>query len=361
MASHISEDIIDRIKRKAQIVDVVSKFIKLRKVGTRYTGICPFHEDRHDGNFIVYPQGNCYKCFTCDAKGGALQFLMDHKKWTFMEALRWLGNEVHEPVDDIPVDYKPEPLPPPPPPLPTLYLDRKMAEDRCNLQTDTFYHWLTTSIKWDATQRARIDQVMRDYLVGHSVHGHTIWWQIDEEQRVRTGKLMKYKADGHRDKEASWNFDWIHSLLARHPQYRHIYDPDKQEVRQTLFGMHLLDHYRKGRQQQRVCIVESEKTAVIMATAYGNTPSQVWMACGGIRSLSREKLQPIIEQKRDIILYPDRDGITEWRAKAANIGYSRIKVDTTPVTKWWKPQDGEKADIADVVVRIINEGGNQPP
>jgi hypothetical protein len=78
------------------------------------------------------------------------------------------------------------------------------------------------------------------------------------------------------------------------------------------------------------------------------------MACGGISMLSRERLQPLIDQGRRIILYPDRDGIAKWKAKAKQINYDRLHVDTDPVLKWWRPEDGPKADIADVVVRMLN-------
>ena len=71
--------------------------------------------------------------------------------------------------------------------------------------------------------------------------------------------------------------------------------------------------------------------------------------------LTRERLKPLTDQHRRIILYPDRDGIDKWRIKAEQLHYDRMTLDTTPVTKWWKPEDGEKADIADVVIRAINE------
>jgi hypothetical protein len=105
--------------------------------------------------------------------------------------------------------------------------------------------------------------------------------------------------------------------------------------------------------------VESEKTAIIMATAYGNHNGEVWMACGGLEMLNRERLAPIIKQHRRIVLYPDRDGIDRWRAKAENLHYDRLHINAEPVLKWWKECDGEKADVADVVVRIINE--HTPP
>jgi hypothetical protein len=139
---------------------------------------------------------------------------------------------------------------------------------------------------------------------------------------------------------------------ARHPQY----DENKQEMRQTLFGMHLLNRYPHA----AVHIVESEKTAVIMAIAYGNHLHQVWMACGGIENLNTEKLKPIVEQHRRIILYPDRDGIDRWRAKQENLRYERMSLNVEAITKWWKPCDGEKADIADVIVRMICEHSMPP-
>lgn len=115
--------------------------------------------------------------------------------------------------------------------------------------------------------------------------------------------------------------------------------------------MHLLDRFPHA----SVCIVESEKTAVTMATAYGNHEAQLWMACGGLESINRDKLAPIMKQGRRIILYPDRDGVEAWTEKARELDYINIAVDARPVTEWWKPEDGDKADIADVVVRSICE------
>ncbi|MBQ1572171.1 MAG: hypothetical protein IIZ78_13675, partial [Clostridiales bacterium] len=66
----ISEDIIRAVTDRARIEDVVSDFVTLRKAGVNLTGICPFHDDKHDGNFIVRPStiseerhGNTYRCF----------------------------------------------------------------------------------------------------------------------------------------------------------------------------------------------------------------------------------------------------------------------------------------------------------
>ena len=77
------------------------------------------------------------------------------------------------------------------------------------------------------------------------------------------------------------------------------------------------------------------------------------MACGGKENLNREKLKPLISRERDVELYPDRDAAEQWQQIAAQIGYSRMKVNNSYIDKWWQPEDGEKADIADIIIRIL--------
>lgn len=367
---------IDKIMDVAHIEEVVQKCLGtygpdnkagLKKAGVRYKALCPFHADRSLGSFIVYPKGNCYKCFSCGEAGGVIDFLMKNEKLSYPDAIRWLGELYNIPVDDAVVDWTYVPKPSPPP-LEMLTLPMSMVERTANLESDNLARWIRTGIRWDYIQRKRVDEVLTAYHLGHGKNGHTIFWQMDEKGQVRTGKMMKYYPPGHpkfghRDKQASWNFDWIHATLSRHWDEEHhemtdeppypfpdIYNPDKQEPHITFFGMHLLNSYPNA----TIKLVESEKTAILMAIAYGNHAMQLWMACGGLEMMNRERLKPLIDQGRRIILYPDRDGIDKWRVKAEQMHYDRLIIDTEPVTKWWLPEDGEKADIADVVVRIIN-------
>ena len=381
----IDEFTIEKIMDAARIEEVIQDCLGsygpnnpngLKKSGVRYKALCPFHDDKSMGSFIVYPKGNCYKCFSCGAKGGVIEFLMEHEKLSYPDALRWLGKKYSIPVDDVPVDwtYTPKPAPPP---LPTLHLPVELmlrTQYDANADTDNLIRWIYDGIRWDSVQRRRIPQVLMDYHVGHGKKGHTIFWQLDEGGHIRTGKMMKYRTDGHRDKQSSWNFDWIHSTLERGTPklddhglimrdehgdviydtdaYRFLYDSDRQEARITYFGMHLTQAamYRHA----TIKLVESEKTAVLMSIAYGNNPQDLWIACGGLEMITRERLKPLIDQGRHIILYPDRDGVEKWKAKMAAINYDRMMIDTDPVLKWWRPEDGPKADIADVVLRMIN-------
>ena len=369
----IDKLIIDRVLDAAKIEEVIGDFdnIQLKKKGVRYLGYCPFHDDRHVGSFVVYPKKQCFKCFSCGAKGGVVEFLKMHEHLSFPDAIRWLGKKYNIETDMTDFKYTPPTPRPAPAPLELLELPKHLMAGTLvdtALAQDNLVRWIRMGIKWDTIQRKRVEEMIGLYDVGHGKHGHTIFWQIDEKGRLRTGKMMKYREDGHRDKEAKWNFDWIHATLSRHwdaerqemtdePPYPfpQLYDPSRQEAQITFFGYHLLNHWKRKDIDQAVCIVESEKTALLMAIAYGNHPQQVWMACGGIENINRDKLEPIIEQRRRIILYPDRDGIEKWNIKAEQLHYDRVVVDTTPVVKWWKPQDGEEADIADVVIRAINE------
>jgi hypothetical protein len=379
----IQKNVIDKILEVAKIEEVVqdclgryssSNKAGLKKAGVRYKALCPFHDDKNMGSFIVYPKGNCYKCFSCGASGGVVEFLMEREGLSFPDAIRWLGKKYNIEVDHVEVDwtYTPKPAPPPLPmlELPMAMVKRTMDAIHTNeIIKDNLVNWMF-SVKWDPVQFHRLAPNLYNYCVGHGKNGHTIFWQIDENGKVRTGKMMKYRTDGHRDKVASWNFDYIHATLCRHwdaerqemtdePPYPYpnIYNPDEQEPCLCFFGLHLLNIYPKA----VIKIVESEKTAILMATAYGNHAQQLWMACGGLEMLTRERMKPLIDQGRQIILYPDRDGIDKWRVKAEQMHYSKLKVDTTPVTKWWRPEDGEKADIADVVIRMISERATTRP
>lgn len=371
----IRQDIIDHILDIAKIEEVVGDFpdVKLKKQagGVRYVGICPFHQDKGYGNFSVYPKENVYKCFRCEAAGDPVRFIMEHEKLSFPDAIRWLGKKYDVEVDNVPLNYTPPPPRPTPPPLPTLVLPRSMVAKRMqDITMDHLVRYIREGVDWGNEQRARIPKVLHDYCVGHSTirqqyatHEFTVFWQIDKDGNVRTAHYMKYKADGHRVKEKEqYLTDWLHSLLSRkrnesdpwpYPQY---FDPDKQEARQCLFGEHLLKRYPKA----TIKLVESEKTALLMAIAYGNNTTQLWLACCGSSNLTRERLKPLIQEHRNIILYPDRDGVKLWKQKADAIYYDGISIDAKPVTEWWREGDGEKADIADVVIRMINHAPPQP-
>lgn len=93
----IDRGTIDRVLEAAQIYDVVSEFVSLKRAGAGYKGLCPFHDDRSP-SFIVTPARNLCKCFACGEGGGPVHFLMKHEQISFPEAIKWLGKRYGIPV-----------------------------------------------------------------------------------------------------------------------------------------------------------------------------------------------------------------------------------------------------------------------
>ena len=351
----ISEDVIRRVTDAARIEDVVGEFVTLRKAGVNLTGLCPFHDDKTDGNFIVRPSsipekrhGNTYRCFVCDAKGGAVQFLMKAEHMSFPDAIRWLGRKYSIDVDNAPLNWTPPPPRPTPPPLPVLEIPRPYVGRTMEIATErtvVFVYWLR-GLPWDEEQRARLQQTLWIYCVGGWRDGRVVFWQIDHLGIPRSAKLMKYLPNGHRDK--TQHPGWIYNQEG----VRQRLDPDKHEIIKPLFGSHLLNRYPKA----VINIVESEKTAIIMANYYGDFDSQIWLACGGLKHLQHDSLQPLIDQGRTIWLWPDKDGREAWQEVCDKLGYDKCRVYTHFFDTCWTDADGDKADIADIAIRMMTTG-----
>ena len=85
---------IERIKDAANIVEVVSEFVTLRKSGSNYKGLCPFHDDKTPSFYVSPARGTCH-CFGCGKGGNPVGFIMEHEQMTYPEALRWLARKYH--------------------------------------------------------------------------------------------------------------------------------------------------------------------------------------------------------------------------------------------------------------------------
>ena len=212
-------------------------------------------------------------------------------------------------------------------------------------RTVVFIYWLR-GLPWDEEQKARLQQTLWMYCVGGWRDGRVVFWQIDHNGIPRAAKLMKYLPDGHRDK--TQHPGWIYNQEG----VRERLEPDKHEILKPLFGSHLLNRYPKA----VINIVESEKTALVMANYYGDFDSQIWMACGGLKHLQLDSLQPLIDQGRTIWLWPDKDGREAWQEVCDKLGYDKCRVYTHFFDTCWTEDDGDKADIADIAIRMMRTG-----
>jgi len=98
----ISPQTIEQITNRIDIIDVVGEFVKLKKRGANYLGLCPFHNERTP-SFTVSPSKEIYKCFGCGKSGNTITFLMEHEKYSYADALKWLAQRYNIEIQETEV------------------------------------------------------------------------------------------------------------------------------------------------------------------------------------------------------------------------------------------------------------------
>jgi hypothetical protein len=166
------------------------------------------------------------------------------------------------------------------------------------------------------------------YNIGAYSTGTTIFWQVDYQGHIRTGKLITYSAiTGKRIKKLYPPANWVHSVM----------HPNGFNLKQCLFGEHLLLHYPN----KPVAIVESEKTAII---ASAKLPDFLWLATGSINEFKPSKLN--ILKDRRVIAFPDMGAYDYWVKKALLLPFY-VEVSDYLENHSTQEQKKQGLDIAD--------------
>jgi len=210
--------------------------------------------------------------------------------------------------------------------LPLKYLERSLDQYKHN----ALIQWLATLPGWDYE---RSESVARIYRVGTTKDGWAIFWQVDENGKVRSGKMMKYDPTGCRVKD-EYSQDWVHSRLQKAGKLNNF------ELVQCFYGLHLVDD------QKPVAIVESEKTAII-ASQY--LPQFYWIASGMLQGINEFKLRPL--RGRPITLFPDIGAYDLWNEKASQFGYM-ANIQVSDLLECRAPDKHRGHDLADYLVRF---------
>ena len=225
-------------------------------------------------------------------------------------------------------------------PEPVSYIDDSIfKQSLAHRDNNRFYRFIAHRFN-----KSHADGVFEKYYVGTTDKwkGSTVFWQVDQKSKVRTGKVMLYNPNTGR-RFVGCN-DWIHSILLRR---EYLLDFNLQ---QCIFGLHLVDETNVN---IPLAIVESEKTACIMSLI---SSEYIWLACGGLSALNYEKLKPV--KGRKIVLFPDLGPDREkspyvlWsqKAKAYNVLGCNISVTNQLEVRATEKQRREKWDIADYFV-----------
>lgn len=215
---------------------------------------------------------------------------------------------------------------------------------------NVFTQFLTSTFGVDAANIAiekyklgTANIAIKKYKLGTTIKGGTIFYQVDLEDKVRGGKIILYNIidslinasgkDCKRDKDIT-PF-WVHNQKKL--------KLEGFTLSQCFFGEHLLTDKSKT-----VCIVESEKSAVISSIYQ---PQFIWLSCGGKDGLGTSKIQVL--KDRSVILFPDLNGFNKWTEKAKEIAIIAKSVSVSPILEGIAT-DAERAsglDIADYLLR----------
>lgn len=95
----IPQETIQQIVSRIDIIEIINSYVKLKKRGVNYIGLCPFHNEKSP-SFTVSPSKEIYKCFGCGRSGNAIGFLMEHEKYSYVEALKWLAEKYNVEIEE---------------------------------------------------------------------------------------------------------------------------------------------------------------------------------------------------------------------------------------------------------------------
>jgi hypothetical protein len=240
--------------------------------------------------------------------------------------------------DTQPKPYKPRPVTPQPKPVSFIPVEVLKASLKGH-ETNHFVKFLINLFGVEVAS-----QLVSRYFIAASKYwnGATVFWQIDSQGKIRTGKIMLYSpTTGKRVKEPFNHINWVHKAL-KQPEF---------ELRQCLFGEHLLIDKSKP-----IAIVESEKTAVI-ASVY--LPQFIWVAVGSLTNLNAEKCS--ILKGRTVTLFPDLNGFEKWNNKAKKLSHlATFTVSDLLERKASEAERKQGFDLADYLIKFNYKEFAQP-
>ena len=315
--------------------------VNLKRTGSVYKGLCPWHDDRHPSlTFYERTGENRCHCFSCGRGGSVIDFVMQQEGWTFKEACQWLSSEYGISTTSSDNRFPRTSMKPKSKPKEQVtepdytYIPVTMLDELVSIE-NSLCRCLISMFTPEC-----IESIVEEYRIGrYSMNGHddcTVFPNIDIEGRICNLKVQDYDSDpvsprfGHSYNGSCY---WLGSIWSRQGRL-----PADATFRSScLFGEHLLRRYP----DVLVVLVESPKNALFGTAAY---PEMLWLAVGNKGMLKREVLQPL--RGRDIIVIPDADAVDEWSAAIATMT-DLANFTVSDFCRRVAPKDDPKFDIAD--------------
>jgi hypothetical protein len=214
------------------------------------------------------------------------------------------------------------------------YIEQRFMVASCgHYHQNQFVLWLIERFGQETAMKA-----VNMYRVGTSKKwlAATIFWQIDRDGNIRSGKIMQYDSNFHRVKSPQSRISWVHKEL-RLKEFN---------LEQCFFGEHLLSCKPKA----KVGIVESEKTAIVASIYF---PDIIWIATGGKIGCRWDSPKTnVILHQREVILYPDLGAYDLWREKAVRVIKPCFQVSSLLENNATEQEKVEGLDLADYLLQF---------
>ena len=302
---------VDRIMDAAQIVDVVSDFVTLRKAGVNYKGLCPFHDDRTP-SFVVSPSKGLCKCFACGKGGNAVHFIMEHEQMSYPEALKYLAKKYGIEIKERELSSEEK----------LMQSERESLFIVNNFARDYFQNILKNHVDGRSIGMAYFrnrgfrDDIIEKFQLGYCTESHDAMAQeaikkgFKKEYLVKTG--LCYETDDHRLRDRFWGrvIFPVHTLSGKvvafggrvlddsKPKYINSPETMVYHKSRTLFALNIA----KKSKNRRYILCEGYMDVISMHEAGFDTAV---CACG--TALTPEQAKLLSEYADEVVLSYDSD------------------------------------------------------
>ena len=197
----ISQETIQKIQNQVDILDVVGTYVKLKKRGANYLGLCPFHNEKSP-SFTVSPTKEIYKCFGCGKSGNSIGFLMELEKYSYVEALRWLANKYSIEVEESAVS-------------PELKIQQQTSESLYIINNFAQKFFTTSLFDTEEGQDVALsylkergfrEDIIKKFQLGYNPESRDAFTTAATAARYDTGLLLKTGLVAQRDERFQDNY-----------------------------------------------------------------------------------------------------------------------------------------------------------
>lgn len=348
----IPNNLIQEIREKANIVDIVNKFTTLEKKGRNHKGFCPLHNEKRP-SFYILPNEKNFKCFGCGIGGDVFKFLMEKENITFPEAVRYVAKEYNITIPTKKVTPEEE----------KEYKERESLFIITDVINDYFQKQLAKSedVKKYLKERGIDDDSIAKFQIGFKGRTNLTTYLLNKQYNIEF--LQKLSLTNEDKKDRIWNriifpihnysriVGFAHREFKNNPKFKNKYiNPENSEIynkKEILYG---LNHAYISIKQLNECIIVEGYIDVILLHQYGFTNSVA--LCSKDISIEQSKLIKKYCSKATLLLDGDNAGIKGINRAIPILLRNNLEVDVVTLDNGKDPADylsDEKIDFNQVL------------